>query len=87
MNSVDPQVREFAAKFVKPPKGDSPEQIEGRIRHWVDVANHPEAFVKGDTSRFAISAKRRSARQSLRRLLHKHPEVAEAMMRESEVVQ
>jgi hypothetical protein len=87
MIQVDPKVKEFADKFLKAPRGDSPEQIAARIRHWVDVANHPEAFVAGDTSPYAISAKRRSARQNLRRLLQKHPHIAEALLQDSEAVQ
>lgn len=84
---IDTTIKEFTEKFLQIPKGDSPEQIEARIRHWVDVVNHPEAFVAEDTSPYAISAKRRSARQNLRRLLQKHPDVAEAIMQGSEVVQ
>ena len=83
---IDP-IKEFTDKFLNLPKGDSPEQIEARIRHWVDVANHPEAFTNGDTSPYSISAKRRSARQNLRRLLQRHPEVAKTIMQESEAVQ
>lgn len=80
-------IKEFTEKFLKPPKGDSPEQIEARIRHWVDVANHPEAFVNGDKSQYSISAKRRSALQNLRRVLKRHPDVAKAIMQESETKQ
>jgi hypothetical protein len=83
---IDQTVKQFAEKFLKAPRGDSPEEIEGRIRHWVDVANHPEAFVKGDKNPYSISARRRSARQSLLRLLKKHPDVAKTMQ-ETEAVQ
>lgn len=86
MITIDPKMKEFADKFLKPQKGDSPEDITARIRHWVDVVNHPEAFVTGDKSPHAISAKRRSGRQNLRRLLKRHPDVAEAMMQEPEAV-
>lgn len=84
---TDSTIKEFTDKFLKPPKGDSPEQIEARIRHWVDVANHPEAFVAGDKNPYSISAKRRSALQNLRRLLKRHPDVAKTIMQESEAVQ
>lgn len=74
----------FLAKFLVPPKGDSPEEIADRIRYWIEVANHPEKFVKDDSSPYAVSAKRRTARQNLRRLVSKHSQVAAQIMRESE---
>ena len=86
MNAIDP-IKDFTDKFLKLPKGDSPEQIAARIRHWVDVANTPEAFVEADTSPYAIRAKRRSALQNVRRLLKRHPDVAEAMMQQPGTVQ
>jgi hypothetical protein len=84
--AFDPTLKEFTDMFLQPPKGNSPEQIAARIRHWVDVANAPEAFVAGDASPYAISAKRRSARQNLGRLLKRYPDVAKSIMQESEVV-
>lgn len=76
----------FVQTFVGPPKGNSPEQIAERIRHWVDVCNHPERYCQ-DASPYAISAKRRTARQNLRRMTRKHPHVAEQIMLESEANQ
>lgn len=83
---MDQKLKDFISKFLNPTKGNSPKQIEARIRHWIEVANHPEMFVNGDTSPHSISAKRRSALQNLRRLLKRHPDLAAAMMRESEAV-
>jgi hypothetical protein len=80
-------VQSFMEAFLKPPKGNEPEQIAARIRHWTDVANDPASFVDGDKSRPAVSAKRRSALQNLRRVIERHPQSAEQMMRESEAQQ
>ena len=76
------QLDGFMERYLSAPQGSSPEQIVARIRHWIHVANHPEQFVNGDTSRYAISAKRRSARQNLRRLLKSYPAIAEQVMQE-----
>ena len=79
-------VETFLEKFLRAPKGNSPEQITGRIRHWIDVCNHPERYCK-DAGAYAISAKRRSARQNLRRLARKNPHIVADIMREAEVAQ
>ncbi len=73
----------FCEKFLQPAKGDSPEQIANRIRHWIEVCNRAEEFCQ-DSSPYALSAKRRSARQNLRRLVKKHPLIAEQIRREAE---
>lgn len=74
----------FLDKFLLPPKSDSAKATTERIRYWIDVANHPEQFVKDDLSPYAISAKRRTARQNLRRLLKKYGQVAATLMHEAE---
>jgi|HubBroStandDraft_5_1064220.scaffolds.fasta_scaffold853916_2 hypothetical protein len=81
---MNPAVSDFLGTFLMPPKGDSPEAIAERIRHWIYVANHPEEFVKDDPSPYAISAKRRTARQNLRRLVKNHEQIAASIMREHE---
>lgn len=72
----------FLRTFLSVPKGKSPEDIAAKIRHYVDVANNPSQY-SDDPSTFALRAKRRSARQSLRRLVQKHPQIAAQLMRES----
>ena len=82
---MDTTVNSFLEKFLRPSGGNSAGAVADRIRFWIGMANRPEDFVKGDPSPYAISAKRRTARQNLRRLLKKHPQVAAQIMRESEV--
>jgi hypothetical protein len=76
----------FFQRFLRPPKGNSSEQIAERIRHWIDVCNHPERYSQ-DANEYAISAKRRTARQNLRRLGRKHPHIVAEIMREPEASQ
>jgi hypothetical protein len=76
------ELEKFLQRYLQPPKGNSPEQVAARIRHWIRVANDPTSFVNGDTSSYAISAKRRTARQNIRRLLKNYPQVAEQVMRD-----
>ena len=74
---------EFIQTFLpSPPKGDSPANIATRIRHWIDVYNHPEKFTD-DHSPYALRAKKRSARQNVRRLAEKHPDIAGRIMAEA----
>jgi hypothetical protein len=81
------EMKQFIEQFLRPPKGDSPEQIMGRIRHWIDAAQHPEQFVGGDSSVHAIRAQRRNALQNLRRHLKKHPVLAKQVMAEAQTPQ
>jgi hypothetical protein len=74
-------VDSFLAAFLSPPSGSTPQDIISKIRHQIDVVNHPEEH-SSDTSIPALRAKRRNARQSLRRLVLKHPEIAAQIMRE-----
>lgn len=71
----------FLQAFLKPPTGTSPEDIAAKLRHYIDVANNPSQY-SDDHSTFALRAKRRNARQSLRRLVQKHPQIAAQLMRE-----
>lgn len=77
MQSVDT----FLETFLEPPPGKSPQQIKARLLHWIELANHPERF-SVDKSAIALAKKRRSARQSLKRLAERHPEIAAALLRE-----
>jgi hypothetical protein len=71
----------FLRAFLSPPSGSTPQDIINKIRHYIDVANNPAQY-SSDTSIPALRAKRRNARQSLRRLVLKHPEIAAQIMHE-----
>lgn len=71
----------FFQTFLRPPTGTSPQDITAKILHHIDVANNPAQY-SSDHSTPALRAKRRSARQSLRRLALKHQEIAAKLMRE-----
>jgi hypothetical protein len=75
----------FLRTFLSPPKGTSPQDIAAKIRHYIDVANNPAQY-SDDHTTFALRAKRRSARQCLRRLVQKHPQIAAQLMREPKEV-
>lgn len=76
------EVEQFFSKFLSSPKGNSPQDIEARVRHWIDAANHPEQYTQ-DKSPYAVAARRKSARQNLRKLLVRHPHIAGQIMRET----
>ncbi len=71
----------FLRTFLSPPKGSSAQEIYAKLRHHIDVANNPAQY-SSDTSVLALRTKRRNARQSLRRMVLKHPEIAEQFMRD-----
>jgi hypothetical protein len=71
----------FLQAFLKPPTGTSPEDIVARLRHYIDVANNPSQY-SDDHSTDALRAKRRSARQNLRRIALKYPHIAAQLLRE-----
>jgi hypothetical protein len=70
----------FLQTFLHPPTGTSPQDILAKLRHHIDVANNPAQY-STDTSVPALRAKRRNARQALRRLAKNHPLLAEQLMR------
>ena len=77
----------FIKKFLRPPKSsaNSPDDVAARLRYWISVVNRPELFMKeDDPNPYAVSARRRTARQNLRRLLKKYPDVAAQVMREED---
>ena len=71
----------FFQTFLRPPTGKSPQDISAKILHYIDVVNNPEQYSE-DHSTPALRAKRRSARQSLRRLALKHQALAAKLMHE-----
>jgi hypothetical protein len=71
----------FFQTFLRPPTGTSPQDITAKILHFIDVANNPAQY-SDDHSTHALRAKRRSARQSLRRLALKHQALAAQLMQE-----
>lgn len=75
---MDQSIRELL-KFLTPPKGSGPEVLIEKIKHYIAVCNHPEQF-SADRSPYAVAAKRRGARQNIRRLLKSHPELASVLM-------
>lgn len=81
---TDNTVNSFVERFLKAPRGDSPEQIEARVRHWTDIANHPAAFVREDANRKSVSERRNTALRNLGRLLAKYPQAANPITDEQE---
>jgi len=72
-------IETFLTEFLdKTPKGNS---IADRIRHWIAVYENPQSFTT-DASPYAVAAKRKAARQNLKRLAARHQAVAEQIMRE-----
>jgi hypothetical protein len=71
----------FFKTFLRPPTGTSPQDITAKILHFIDVVNNPAKY-SDDNSTHALRAKRRSAKQSLRRLALKHQELAAKLMQE-----
>ncbi|HWZ51875.1 MAG TPA: hypothetical protein VNW54_10475 [Granulicella sp.] len=66
-------VTKLLNSFLTAPKGNSPAEIVVGMLHWADVCNHPELYANDDPHPLAISAKKRSARQNLKRLVDKYP--------------
>jgi hypothetical protein len=79
---LPPSVDAFLKAYLKPPKGNSPQKIRERFLHWVEVTNHPENFTSGDDNPAVLSKKRRSARQCLKRLALRHPDIVEQLLHE-----
>lgn len=86
---IDPKssTEALLRRFVPNAPTRSSQTIAERIAHWSDVANDPQRYTDGDSSRYAISQRRKVALQSLRKLLTDHPEIAAeiAEKREAEV--
>lgn len=74
-------VTEFLNEFLFPPKGHAPVDIKAKIEHWLEVANHPELFVT-DGNAYEAAYKRRLALNNLRRLIQRHPAIAQQIHEE-----
>jgi hypothetical protein len=61
----------FLSQFPKPSKGGSPLE---KARHWIAAIQFPEQHFP-NANEFELRVRRRNSRQSLRRLLVKHPEL------------
>jgi hypothetical protein len=75
------ELRSFFDAFLKPPANYPGQSPKALIEHWVTVYNHPERFSEDNNPR-TLAKKRRNARQNLRRLLRKHPRIAESYRQE-----
>lgn len=64
-------VAQFILQHLPIPK-DSPESIVENIIKWIGVANNPAKFYQ-DAGDYELRARRRNARQNVRRLLSRHP--------------
>ena len=74
-------VNQFLERFLNTPSGKSPQAIRSRFQHWAEVYANPDQFSQ-DHSPHALAAKRKSARQCLRRLAERHPGVASELIAE-----
>jgi len=73
-------VEQFLTQFLTPPKGTSHTTLAEKVKHWISVCNHPEqVYPKADV--FELRYRRRNARQNVRRLLSKHPELLPTVTR------
>ena len=81
--SNDSTVEDFLRAFIAPPNGSTPRDTRAKLEYWIEAATHPEQHTKdNDTSRYAVAAVRRKARQNARRLAERHPDIAQQLMRE-----
>jgi response regulator of citrate/malate metabolism len=74
-------IDQFLKTFLSPPPGDTPKEIKERLLHWIAVTNEPQQFSNSEDAH-AIAATRRSARQNLKRLAQRHPDIATDLMNE-----
>ena len=81
MNTTETQA--LLSHFITPPKGTSPAAIKDRILHWLDVSTNPQNHIM-DSSAYAVAARRKTARQNLRKLILKYPSLAAELKRERE---
>jgi len=65
------RVDEFLSRHLKPAPGRSAQDVRDRILHWIEIANNPSIVSTNN-----IAETRRKARQNIRRLVERHPEVA-----------
>jgi hypothetical protein len=73
-------VHQLINKFLAPAPGRSPARIKQRILDWIEKANHPLRFLPSNAGADTIAEFCRKARQNVRRLSARHPEVAAEIM-------
>ena len=73
-------VEQFLSKFLTAPTGKSPNDLAGKVAHWVSVCNDPQQFYS-NADAFELRYRRRNARQNIRRVLSKHPELVATVTR------
>jgi hypothetical protein len=64
----------FLSQFLTPPNGSSPQALFEKAKHWIAVVEFPKQHFP-NADEFELRVRRRNARQVLRRLLAKHPEL------------
>jgi hypothetical protein len=69
---------ELIHKFLSPHKGKSSDDVKARIIKWAKVEKNPEDYItkQDDKGPSAIAARRKTARQNLRLLIERNPEIA-----------
>ena len=78
------EVEALLKGFLNVPPARSPQSIRERMSYWRDVANNPQAHLKdGEFGPAAISARRKVAIQSLRKLIERNPAIAAQLQREA----
>jgi len=74
-------VQQLISKYLAPPPGKSFAKQKERIVHWLQVANNPSLYAPPNASAANVADLRRKARQNVRRLAEKYPEVAADVMK------
>lgn len=77
-------VTDFLRRFLKPPIEKTPQAIKDKLLHWVEVANNPQDYAHDSSDARSVANLRRKARQNIRRIAIRHPEIASLMVREHE---
>ena len=74
------EINRFLSQFLTTPKGTSKQPVIDRARHWVAVLQSPAEFYP-QADEYELRHRYRQAKQNLRRLLNRHPELL-TMLRE-----
>jgi hypothetical protein len=84
---VSTEVEHLLSEFLNKPPARSPQSIRERMLHWQEVANNPELYLKpGKSGPAAITARRKLAMQSLRKLIGRNPAIATQLLSDSQEV-
>jgi hypothetical protein len=78
------EVDRFIAKHVHPTPGKSIQNVHSRLQHWIEVANNPPQFTSSLDAK-DLSKVRSHARQNIRRLVLRHPNIAAQLNFQPEV--